>query len=200
MNRKIVLASASPRRKELLLQIGICPEIIPSRVEEVLTSENPEEVVKELSAQKAEDVAFGCEPGTIIIGADTVVSAEGRILGKPATVEEAKEMIELIQGKVHQVYIGVTIICRKDRESQETDQKITFAEKTDVWVEEMSLEEICSYAACGEPMDKAGAYGIQGKFGAFIKGIHGDYHNVVGLPIGRIYRELKKMEMLEESQ
>ena len=150
-DREIVLASASPRRRELLGQIGIVPEIIPSTLEEKITTDRPEEVVKELSLQKAADVAERCAKGTIVVGADTVVAAEGRILGKPKTHEEAERMIALLAGKTHQVYTGVTmIVC-----GQEGRARKTFAEKTDVHVYPMTAEEIHEYAFSEEPMDKA---------------------------------------------
>jgi septum formation protein len=191
---KIVLASASPRRRELLRQISLNPVIEPSTVVEIITTRVPEDAVKELSLQKAEDVAKHQQPGTVVIGADTVVAAEGKILGKPKSHEEAFEMIELFQGKTHQVFTGVTLIlCGKNGSVVRS-----FAERTDVHVYPMTLEEIRSYAEEEEPMDKAGAYAIQGRFAAFIKGIDGDYSNVVGLPVGRVYQELKKICGQEE--
>ena len=189
---KIVLASASPRRKMLLEQIGMIPEILPSGVEEKVTKTAPEEVVKELSAMKAEDIAAGyggSREDVLVIGADTVVAAGSEILGKPGDQAEAVKMIAMLAGTVHQVYTGVTMIRIKDGR---TVDKCTFAEKTDVSVYPMTREEIEAYVASGEPMDKAGAYGIQGRFAAYIKGISGDYSNVVGLPVGRTYQELKK--------
>lgn len=191
---RLVLASASPRRRELLAQIGLMPEIIPSTIEEKITVSEPEEVVLELSRQKAMDVASGREPETLVIGADTVVAAGGRILGKPVDHEQAKEMISLLAGGTHQVYTGVTLVyCGKAGE-----QIKSFVEKTDVYVYPMTEKEILEYANSEEPLDKAGAYGIQGKFAAFIKGIDGDYNNVVGLPVGRVYQEIKKL--LEEEE
>ncbi|WP_349671002.1 Maf family protein [Lacrimispora sp.] len=191
---KIVLASASPRRRELLNQISLNPVIEPSTVIEVITTRVPEDAVMELSLQKAEDVARHQQPGTIVIGADTVVAAEGRILGKPVSHQEAYEMIESFQGKTHQVFTGVTLIyCGKNGTTVRS-----FAERTDVHVYPMTPEEIRLYAEDEEPMDKAGAYGIQGRFAAFIKGIDGDYSNVVGLPVGRVYQELKKICEQEE--
>lgn len=187
--KKFVLASASPRRKELLAQIGIVPDIIPSTLEERLTTDIPGDAVKELSARKAEDVAAHCFEGTLVIGADTVVAADGCILGKPKSHEEAEHMIAMLSGKTHQVYTGVTLIFRENGEVK----IVTFAEKTDVHVYPMTEEEIHAYAGEDEPMDKAGAYGIQGKFAAFVKGIDGDYNNVVGLPVGRVYQEIKRM-------
>ena len=186
---KVVLASASPRRKELLEQIGIIPDIRPSAVEEEKNEEEPSKLVENLSYIKAADVASRCEAGTLVIGADTVVAVcpkgEERpvILGKPGNAENAGNMIRQIQGHVHQVYTGVTICS--------AHKNVSFYEKTDVWVYDMTDEEIRDYISTGEPMDKAGAYGIQGKFAAYIKGIEGDYNNVVGLPVARLVHELK---------
>ena len=191
---KIVLASASPRRRELLNQISLNPVIEPSTVVEVITTRVPEDAVMELSLQKAEDVARHQQPGTIVIGADTVVAAEGKILGKPGSHQEAYEMIESLQGKTHQVFTGVTLIyCGKNGAVVRS-----FSERTDVHVYPMTSEEIRLYAEDEEPMDKAGAYGIQGRFAAFVKGIDGDYSNVVGLPVGRVYQELKQICEQEE--
>lgn len=191
---RIVLASASPRRKELLHQIGIEPEIRPSMLEEAAQEKKPDMVVMELSRQKAEDIAAGCGGKTIVIGADTVVAVGQEILGKPVTPMRAYEMLEKIQGKTHQVYTGVTVLLCEDGERR---HGVTFAEKTDVTVYPMTPEEMREYAESGEPLDKAGAYGIQGPFAAFIRGIQGDYANVVGLPLGRLYQEIKGL--LEDS-
>ena len=154
----------------------------------------PCEVVLELSAQKAEDIAAKSPVGSIILGADTVVASEGKILGKPKSHQEAAEMIAGLQGKQHEVYTGVTLILRTEDGMEGT----SFYEKTEVRVFPMTLEEIQEYADSEEPMDKAGAYGIQGKFAAYIQGISGDYTNVVGLPVGRVCQELKKL--LEETK
>lgn len=188
MKTQVILASASPRRAELLRQAGIEPEIVPSQVTEVITSAEPEAVVKELSAQKAEDTAgHFMGQDAVVIGADTVVSAEGQILGKPKDREDACRMIRMLAGKEHQVYTGVTLIsCRDGR-------RYTFAEKTEVSVYPMTEEEIGEYVDTKESMDKAGAYGIQGYFAAYIYKICGDYNNVVGLPLGRVCRELKNL-------
>ena len=186
MNKKLILASASPRRRELLHQVGLQPEIVPSHVEEVITSTEPDQVVMELSSQKASDVAarYQGQP-VVVIGADTVVAADGRILGKPKTEEEAVSMIGMLQGRTHQVYTGVTMIFA------DTGETVAFAEKTEVHVYPMKENQIRRYVATGEPMDKAGAYGIQGRFAAYIQGISGDYNNVVGLPVGRVCHELR---------
>lgn len=187
----IILASQSPRRLELLEQIGIRPIVLPSTVEERIEGDTPEEIVKSLSLQKAEDVAGHFKNGEIVIGADTVVAAGGRILGKPKTHKEAADMIRMLSGSTHQVFTGVTIIrCGNGAGEM---QRTTFASKTDVHVYPMSEEEILIYAGSDEPMDKAGAYGIQGTFGAYVRGIEGEYANVVGLPIAELYQKLKKM-------
>lgn len=187
--KKIILASASPRRRELLAQIGLPFTVQVSSVEEVITKTAPEEIVMELSAQKAEDVKKNAGEDCIVIGADTIVAySDGektRILGKPGSEEEAFGMLKLLQGKTHQVYTGVTICSG--------EQTRTFYEKTQVHVYPMNKEQIEEYIKTGDPMDKAGAYGIQGQFAAFIKGIEGDYNNVVGLPVGRLYQELCKL-------
>jgi septum formation protein len=153
-------------------------------------------VVEELSLQKAKEVAERILDGTepvkdfnVVIGADTVVAADHRILGKPSDREDARRMIEMLQGNVHQVYTGVTLIV-KDAEGN--IRTATFHERTDVDVCEMTKEEIEAYIDTEEPYDKAGAYGIQGSFGIYIRGIRGCYYNVVGLPISRLYHELKK--------
>lgn len=185
MNRHIILASASPRRRDLLQQVGIEPEIVPSQVEEVISSTKPDQVVKELSAQKAADVAERYRgQDVVVIGADTVVAADGQILGKPKDREDAIRMITMLAGRTHQVYTGVTLVFGK------TGEQVTFAEETDVEVYPMTRIQIEQYVDTGEPMDKAGAYGIQGYFAAYIRGIRGDYHNVVGLPVGRVCQEL----------
>lgn len=195
---KIILASASPRRSELLKQAGFAFSVIPSEAEEVITSTHPAEVVEELSLQKAQEVADRildgkegpAEDTIVVIGADTVVAADHKILGKPADHKEAEEMIGLLQGKVHQVYTGVTLIAADPEKGVRTK---TFHECTDVDVYPMTEEEVEEYISTPEPYDKAGAYGIQGSFGIYIKGIRGCYYNVVGLPIARLVYELKEM-------
>lgn len=181
--KKIILASGSPRRKELLTQIGITFEIQKAEGEEVITSTVPTEVVKELSLQKAQEVADCCD-GDVIIGADTVVAAEGEILGKPIDREDAIRMIRMLQGRDHEVITGVSVILK------ESGRVISFAEVTKVHVFSMTEAQIEAYVDTLEPMDKAGAYGIQGKFAAYVSGIEGDYNNVVGLPVGRLYQEV----------
>lgn len=192
---RVILASGSPRRTELLSQIGMKHEVVISRIEEKVTSKVPQEVVKELSRQKAEDVFGRIDGDVLVIGADTVVSADGRILGKPADEEEAFGMLRHIAGRVHSVFTGVTLCIRTDGR----EEVRTFAEETKVFVAHMTDQEIRNYIQSGESMDKAGAYGIQGKFAAFVNGIEGDYNNVVGLPVGRICRELRERNRRKES-
>ncbi len=188
---KIILASASPRRKELLAKAGISFTVIPAAGEEKRTSENPGEAVQQLARDKAEWVAQSlaeCEEGTLVIGSDTIVVFENRILGKPKDRRDAAETLEKLQGNTHQVYTGVTVLERKAGKWVEH----TFFERTDVTFYPVSREEIQDYIATGEPMDKAGSYGIQGLFGIYVKGICGDYNNVVGLPVARLFHEMKK--------
>lgn len=191
---KFVLASGSPRRKELLEQIGMQFEISSAHGEEIITKEQPWEIVEELSMQKATEVAdryereHGVQDNTVVIGADTIVAYGAEIMGKPKSRQHAIEMLSELQGHVHQVYTGVTLIIMtgKDRKF------ICFHEKTEVEMYPMTQAQIEAYVFTGEPMDKAGAYAIQGKCAAYIKGIRGEYNNVVGLPIARLSQELSK--------
>ena len=193
---KIILASASPRRRELLEQLGVEFEIIPSQVEEKMKSMEPSRMVMELSEIKAEDIYNRLSQEekelSTVIGADTVVACEDQVMGKPQSSSEAIEMLSRLQNNTHQVYTGVTLIFRKG--PGKVPSKISFFEKTDVTMYPISSDEIAAYVNTGEPMDKAGAYGIQGRGAAFIKEIHGDYNNVVGLPIGRLYQEMKRYQ------
>ena len=232
MNKKIILASASPRRRELLSQIGLDFEVVVSETEEKITSTEPAKVVEELSAQKAEAVweklcsmttsqgsvtnAERLEEGSgvsrtdegskvfdpeqksgkstitdiIVLGADTVVACDGKILGKPADTEAAVAMLTMLQGRGHEVYTGVTILYEENGERK----TLTFHEKTTVHFYPMTDAQIREYVATGDPMDKAGAYGIQGLCARYISGIAGDYNNVVGLPVGRVYQELHGLQ------
>lgn len=187
MKDSVILASGSPRRKELLEQIGISFFVHKSKGEEKMTAGSPEQIVMELARQKAEEVAAFYGNGQVVIGADTVVSLDGTIMGKPHSKEEAYRMIQSLQGRIHQVYTGVCLVWREKDQVRED----LFCECTNVSVAAMSHEEIERYIDTGECMDKAGAYGIQGKFAPFINGIQGDYYNVVGLPLYKLYAHLK---------
>ena len=185
---KLILASASPRRKELLAKTGLAFDIIPAKGEETITKTIPAEVVMELSLQKAKEIADMQTEVCIVIGADTSVAKGDTIMGKPKDEADAFRMLDMISDDCHQVYTGVTIIRTGERA-----EIITFAEKTDVYLYPISEKDIRAYIESGDPMDKAGAYGIQGDFAVHVKGIQGDYYNVVGLPIGRVYQELQRM-------
>lgn len=185
---ELILASASPRRKELLEKIGLPFTVQPAMGEERITQKSPAAVVMELSRQKAEEIAAAQTEDCVIIGADTVVAKGEKIMGKPKDAADAKQMLRSIADDCHQVYTGVTLI-----RTGAHPQSVTFQEKTDVFLYPISDAELDAYIASGDPMDKAGAYGIQGDFAIYVKCIAGDYYNVVGLPIGRVYQELKRM-------
>lgn len=187
-----ILASGSPRRKELLEQIGLSFTVIPSTKEEIVNTSIPEILVTELAFQKAMDIANQAAPGSIIIGADTVVCNENVILGKPKDEEDAISMIEKLQGHCHEVYTGVCII-KKDENIPLTISK--FFESTKVEVVPLTKRQIEEYVSTGEPLDKAGAYAIQGIFAKYINNIYGDYYNVVGFPLSRFCSELDKLNM-----
>lgn len=177
---KIILASKSPRRKELLERMGIqdFETISPNVDERAFHGLPPEELVRRLSAEKAAAVAGKVGKDAVVIAADTVVALEGAVLGKPADELDAFKMLSALSGVRHQVYTGVTV-CRGG-------EKQTAHEVTDVTFRELSEREIEDYISTGEPMDKAGAYGIQGYGALLIQGISGDYYNVMGLPVCRL--------------
>ena len=212
IKKRIILGSASPRRRELLEQIGIEFEIVVSDAREHYKSTRPEDIVRELALMKAEHVAKEVErrekeraeqasiPGldtgeahlrnVVILGADTIVVLDGQILGKPSDEEAAFSMLKSLQGRMHQVYTGVAVLNFDGSGSLRT---ISHAEETKVYVHEMTDEEIRRYIAAGESMDKAGAYGVQGRFAAYIDRIEGDYYNVVGLPVAYLYHTVKEL-------
>ena len=193
---RYILASGSPRRKELLSKIITEYEVIPAEGDESTTSVRPNDIVEELSFNKASEIFHKIftedTENLVVIGADTVVSYNYRVLGKPKDREDAKKMLTSLQGDEHGVYTGVTVFFVKDGK----EGHFSFSEETLVYVTTMSEEEVDEYVATGEADDKAGAYGVQGQFGKFINGIRGDYYNVVGLPIARLYREMKKRGLL----
>ena len=192
--KRIILASASPRRRELLERAGVNFEVIPASGEENRISDDPKEAVQQLARDKAVSVMHTIEDsadGTLVIGSDTVVVFENMILGKPHDIEDAVNTLKKLQGNTHQVYTGVSVLEKKNGVWTEH----TFYESTDVTFYPISDEEIRSYVATGEPMDKAGSYGIQGIFGIYVRGICGDYNNVVGLPVARLFYEMKKSEI-----
>ena len=182
--KHIILASASPRRKEILELADLKFNIMPSNAQEITTKTAPNEVVMELASIKAKDIYKKSEKQSMIVGADTVVAYQGQILGKPTDEADAKRMLTMLSGQTHEVYTGVCVI--------EDGKTKTFYEETKVTFYEISDEQIDHYIKTGEPMDKAGSYGIQGKAAVFIKGIEGDYYNVVGFPIARFLQEITK--------
>ena len=199
--KTIILGSASPRRRELLAQIGAEFEVRVSNKEEVYHSNVPEEIVKELALMKAENVAeelaeenpAGAVKSTVVIGADTIVVLDGEILGKPADEADAVRMLNSLQGRRHDVYTGVAVL---DYDENGEKHVYNYPVGTAVYVNEMTEEEIRAYVETKDPLDKAGAYGIQGRFAAHIDRIEGDYYNVVGLPVSRVYRTLRKLGVL----
>lgn len=186
--KKIILASASPRRREILHNMGLEFTVMAAVNEEKTEKVQPPEVVEELSLSKAMSISKHVEKDALIIGADTVVAFDGKILGKPKNHKDAFETLKLLQGTTHQVYTGVTILCGDSGEWV----PVTFSECTQVTFYPVSEEEILRYVESGEGMDKAGSYGIQGYFGGYVKKIDGDYLNVVGFPAARMFYELKK--------
>ena len=187
--RQIILASSSPRRRELLEKAGVHFQVMPSQEEEHIEKKQPAQIVENLSWQKAASVASKTGQDVIVIGSDTLVAYEGRVLGKPRDEEEAVETLKLLQGNTHQVYTGVTVIVR-DKEEEITK---TFSRRTDVTFYPVDEKEIRAYVATGDPMDKAGSYDIRGDFSVYIKEIYGDYNNVVGLPVSMLFWEMKQL-------
>lgn len=184
---ELILASQSPRRKEILSLLDIPFKIMVSDADETVDESLPAYFIAEsLSLKKAAAVAKNIDTEAIVIGADTIVVSEGKILGKPKDTQDAAAMLSALSGRTHSVISGVTVLDTKSAKSESfyVETKVTFCALTD--------EEIADYIASGEPMDKAGAYGIQGRGGKFVEKIEGDYFNVVGLPLSKLYRVLKK--------
>lgn len=190
-NKKVVLASQSPRRQELIKLIFENFEILSAECDETLPEGmGAREAVEYLSKIKNEASRKLTDKGNLIISADTVVTVDDKILGKPVDKADAFRMISLLSGKIHQVYTGVTLSIG--------ETSVTFSEKTDVEFYDLTDNEIEEYINTPEPYDKAGAYGIQGKAGLLVKGINGDYYNVVGLPVARLKREIQEFLFSEE--
>ena len=185
MEKKIILASGSPRRRELLGQMGLEFEVITSDCDENIAPCRPSEMVRELSKRKAIAVAKTLDFPAIVIGADTVVALDDKILGKPKDPADAVKALLALSGRTHSVFTGMTIIDGEKMISDVVETKITFVTLT--------KEDAESYVATGEPLDKAGSYGIQGRGGVFVERIEGDYYSTVGLPIcalGKILQSL----------
>ena len=183
----VVLASASPRRRALLGQIGLSFTVSPSQADETIPAGmSPQLAVQTLSLSKAADVAKGQTEDALVIAADTVVVSDGEILTKPQSEQAAVAMLSRLSGKRHSVLTGLTVLRRRDGKS------VSLAEETFVYFKPLQQGEIVSYVKSGEPMDKAGAYGIQGLGALLIEKIEGDYNNVVGLPLCRLGRLLQE--------
>ena len=179
----IILASKSPRRKQLLSMMGLEFTVQTADIDETMDpSQTPAHEVAAVSARKAEKIA-ALHPQDVIVSADTIVVIDGKILGKPKDEQDAARMLRLLSGRTHTVYTGLTVHANGKANTQVVSTGVTFRD--------LSNAEIAAYIETKEPMDKAGAYGIQGLGARFVKGIRGDYNNVVGLPVGRLYQELK---------
>ena len=184
--KKIILASQSPRRKELLAICGYAFDCIPSEVDESIDLNKPlEEEIMRLAYKKAKAI-FINNKDALVIGSDTVVAINGKILGKPHNREEAKEMIELLSDNTHQVITGLCILSEEDCYKDYTVSNVTFSK--------LSEEEIDQYVNSGEGDDKAGAYGIQGIGAKFISGIEGDFYSIMGFPLNKVYTYLHKLD------
>ncbi len=208
MFQQIILASQSPRRKELLTQMGLTYIVCPAKGEECANASDPKDYVKELAEQKAYEVAerwqegeitcpngWNTERSVLVIGADTVVVLDEKILGKPRDAFDADRMLHSLQGRYHYVDTGVALIVLKFINGQwQIAERRSFVEETKVNFAAMTDEEIASYVATKDPLDKAGSYGIQGMAAKYITGILGDYNNVVGLPVTSLYQNLKVLE------
>jgi len=187
---KIVLASASPRRAQLLKQINLTFTVSPSDIEEIMNQNlSPDRLVESLAQQKGESVLFE-HPGSFIIAADTIVTINGKYLGKPTDEKDAEAMLHNLSTKTHEVYSGVYLAMTNEK--GKAVNSLTFSEETKVTFGALDRSEISKYVATGSPMDKAGSYGIQDDFGAvFVKKIQGDYNNVVGFPLHAFYQQVK---------
>ncbi len=190
--KEIILASGSPRRQSLLKNLGLCFSTISVNIDEsFLPQESPRDAVRRLARQKAERAVPILKDNCLLIAADTIVVLDGQVMGKPGSEEEAMEMLTWLSGRCHQV---ITAICIRTQRGYEVED-----ETTRVYFRHLSEEEIRAYVASGEPADKAGAYGIQGRGGLLVQRIEGCYFNVVGLPLSRLYLMLKKhgIDLLE---
>ncbi len=192
----VILASASPRRKELLEQAGISFTIMPSSAEEKPIEDTPNVIAENLAFTKANDIYQQLKKekkdNFIVIGADTIVHYNNDILGKPEDEQEAYDMLSMLSDRTHQVYTGVCIIYK----GESGKQVEIFSERTNVTFYPITSYEIKNYIETGDPLDKAGSYGIQGPFAIHIREIKGDYNNVVGLPIAKLYQTLKSMNLV----
>jgi septum formation protein len=191
---KLILASTSPRRAQILKEAGLTFSVLSSAVDETpLPEETPQQLVQRLADAKAELVAARNIGPAIVIAADTVVTLDGNLLGKPKSTEDARRMLEQLSGRTHAVLTGVSVIRLPDMERRQ------FVESTLVHFDQILGEEILRYLATEEPYDKAGAYAIQGRAGRYIPRIEGCYFNVVGLPLSRVFTAIQELGWTEEA-
>jgi septum formation protein len=188
LKRKVVLASASPRRKKLLEQVGLQFDIIPANIDEDdIDITSPEQFVMELASRKAQHIAKNQAADSIVIGSDTTVYLGDELLNKPTNEKDAYTMLTQLSSNTHQVYTGVSLVVN------ELGKESTFYVKTEVTFRDLGEKEKIAYIATGSPMDKAGSYGIQDDFGSvFVSHISGCYYNIVGFPLSRFFEEIKK--------
>ncbi|MCR5179395.1 MAG: Maf family protein [Lachnospiraceae bacterium] len=204
---RLILASASPRRSELMKQAGYEFDVMPAKGAEDAGSRMPKDAVRYLSKQKAKEIAIKLcgeerDEDMIVIGADTVVAIDGAILGKPADRTDASKMLHMLSGRTHEVFTGVTLLklpAGTPGTNPERLDEASFVECTEVDFARLSDDEIEAYISSGESDDKAGAYGIQGRFAVHVTGIRGDYFNVVGLPLAALYKALKNITYRNEN-
>lgn len=188
---KLILASESPRRRELLSRLEIPFEIEPAGIAEIMIrGEEVSTAVLRISGEKADAVAKN-HPADLVVGADTVVELDGRVMGKPKDATEAGQMLQALSGKTHKVLTGVTLICLDE------PHRSSFLELTEVSFHHIDREDIYYYVSQHAPLDKAGAYGIQDWSGVFVSGIKGCYHNVMGFPLARFHQHLKSAGLFD---
>ena len=196
----MILASQSPRRIELMREAGYGCRVIPADIDETpFQDEHPRTLVERLARAKAAAVAASsAEPGEIVVAADTIVTHDGKILGKPKDPDDARRMLRELSGRTHEVVTGVALVrtgTPAPDGSHRADVSESFISVTEVTFYDLSDEQIERYVATGEPLDKAGAYGIQGVGGRMlVKGISGDFYNVIGLPIARVARHIEQLQ------
>ncbi|MBQ6036099.1 MAG: septum formation inhibitor Maf [Lachnospiraceae bacterium] len=179
----LILASQSPRRRQLLQMAGLDFICIPADIEEVVPEGTPADEIPRLLALLKASAVLETHPDAVVIGSDTVVAIDGEVLGKPKDEEDALKMLKHLSGRTHVVHTGVAILSKDRRESFTSSTKVLFYDHTD--------EELRAYIATGDPMDKAGSYGIQGAGAFLVKSIEGDFYTVMGLPVAEVLRRLK---------
>lgn len=202
---KYILASGSPRRVELIQKLHLPFEVQKAFGEELTSETDPAKYAMSLAREKALEVynrlssipRSAEKDSLFVLGADTIVVHEGQILGKPSDEEDAFKMLSSLSGKTHEVYTGVAFVFDRIDGSKAADPVIvSFFDKTEVTFNELSADEIHAYISTGDPLDKAGAYGIQGDFSVHVSGVKGNFENVIGLPVSKIYEEMKRLNLV----